>query len=203
VTTTREDGAALFVALGAMVLLSGVGAAVLVGVGAERAIAGNYRGAVAGALAVDAAVEGLVWELAAAPDWSQVLTGARTSAFRDGTHTPTLPSRETLDLDQLTADIQAETNATYPLGPNTPVFRLYGWGTLARLAGLVPQASGAYVAVWTADDPADGDGQAQQDANGSLLLHAEAFGYGRTRRVADVVISRAPAGVRVLSWRTK
>jgi hypothetical protein len=55
--------------------------------------------------------------------------------------------------------------------------------------------SAMYVAVWVADDPADGDGvtidgNPLADANGTLTLHAEAIGPGGTRKVIEVTVAR-------------
>jgi hypothetical protein len=52
-----------------------------------------------------------------------------------------------------------------------------------------------YVAVWVADDPADGtggiaDGNPAVDVNGTLTLHAEAVGPSGTRKVIEVTIAR-------------
>lgn len=201
-TRKNECGAALVMALLAIVCLSGLGLGLVAASNAERQIAGNARGAAATALAADAALEGVLLELAAAPDWSPLLAGG-VSVFHDTTHRPTTPSRVVVDLDQVTSEIQADASATYPLGVNTPAWRLFGWGPLTGLAGLPASDGGAYVAVWIADDPADADGSASTDANGTMMLHSEAFGFGATRRSADAVIARAPIGVRVLSWRSR
>ena len=116
---------------------------------------------------------------------------------------PVTSSRTIIDLDQITADLQSDVASTFALGANTPAWRLYAWGPLTRLAGLPATDSGAYVAVWLADDPADADGLPSVDANGTIMVHSEAFGFGATRRGVDAVIARAPVGVRVLSWRPR
>lgn len=197
----KEQGSALAFALLVVVCLSGLGLGLVASGNAERQIAANARGAAATSLAADAAIEGVLPEIAATPDWTTLLSGA-TSTFHDTTHQPTTASRTTVDLDQVRVEIQSEATATYPVGANTPTWRLFAWGPLTRLAGLAAEDSGAYVAVWLADDPADVDGVASADTNGTILVHSEAFGYGATRRSADAVIARAPVGVRVLSWRS-
>ena len=198
----REQGAALVLSLLVIVCLSGLGLGLVAATNAERQIAGNARGSAATALAADAAIEGVLTEISSVPNWNALLTGS-TSQFHDVTHRPLSPSRVVLDLDQVTIDIQADAASTYALGTNTPMWRLFAWGPLAQMAGLAAGDSGAYVAVWVADDPADADGSAGTDANATIMLHSEAFGFGATRRSADVVITRAPVGVRVLSWRSK
>lgn len=198
----KEQGAALVLALLIIVCLSGIGLGLTAASSAERQIAGNARMAAVTSLAADAAIEGVLSEIAAAPDWNALLSSA-VSNFHDATHRPVTSSRTTIDLDQVTSDIQSDTAGTYPLGPNTPAWRLFAWGPLTRLAGLAPMDSGAYVAVWIADDPADADGVATADTNGTIMVHSEAYGFGATRRGVDAVIARAPVGVRVLNWRSR
>ena len=198
----NQQGAALVLSLLVVVCLSGVGLGLAAASSAERQIAANARGAVATSAAAEAAVEGVLTEISAAPDWSVWLAGV-TSRFHDATRRPLTPSRVTVDLDQVTTELQAEAATAWPLGPNTPAWRLVAWGTLEALAGLEAGASGAYVAVWAADDPGEADAQASADSNGTIMLHGEAFGFGATRRAVDVVIVRAAAGPRVLSWRSR
>ena len=56
--------------------------------------------------------------------------------------------------------------------------------------------SPSYIAVWVADDPADGptlfnpDGDPLVDSNGTLTLHAEAFGPTGTHKVIEVTVAR-------------
>lgn len=198
----KEQGAALVLALLVIVCLSGLGLGLVAAAGSERQIAGNARTAAATALAADAAIEGVLPEIAAAPNWSSVLS-TTTSAFHDTTRRPTTPAQVVVDLDQVTTEIQADASATYPLGANTPAWRLFAWGRLTQLAGLAAGDSGAYVAIWVADDPADADGVPGADTNDTIMIHSEAFGYGASRRSADAVIARAPFGARILSWRSR
>ena len=198
----REQGAALVVSLLIIVCLSGLGLGLVVASNAERQIAANARGAAAVRLAADAAIEGVLGEVAAAPDWSGMLA-VGTSVFHGTTRRVVAPSRQVIDLDQVTAELQSEAATTYVLGDNRPVWRLFAWGPLTELAGLNPDASGAYVAVWVADDPSDADGSPVTDANDTIMVHSEAFGLGATRHGAEAVVARAPFGVRVLSWRSR
>ena len=197
----NQQGAALVMSLLVIVCLSGLGLGLIAAGTAERHIAGNARHAAETMAAAEAGIEGVLAEIAAAPSWSVLLSSA-VSRFHDATHRPQTASRTTIDLDLVTTEIQADAAALYALATNTPVWRLFAWGPLTTLAGLASSDSGAYVAVWLADDPADADGSAVADANGVIMLHSEAFGYGGTRRSVDVAIARAPTGVRVLSWRT-
>jgi hypothetical protein len=198
-----DGGAALVLALLVVVCLSGIGLGMVAASASERQISANSRNAAAINLAASAVVEGVIGEVAAAPSWSPLVSGAQLSMFNAGAHQVTTPSRTLLNLDVITAEIQADAAATYSLGGNTPQWRLFGWGPLTTLAGLPAGDSGAYVAVWVADDPSDNDGNASADANGVIMLHGEAFGYGASRAAADVVLKRTAAGPRVLSWRSR
>jgi hypothetical protein len=52
-----------------------------------------------------------------------------------------------------------------------------------------------------ADDGLDGDGDPAVDANGRMVVHAEAFGTGGARRAVQVSIARSPDGaLAVLGW---
>lgn len=202
-TRAPENGAALILALLVVVCLSGVGLGMVAASSAERQVSANARNATVIGLAASAVVEGVIGEVAAAPNWTPLVSGAQPSMFNAGSHQVMTPSRTPLNLDAITAEIQSDAAATYPLGANTPVWRLFGWGPLTTLAGLPAGDSGAYVAVWVADDPSDNDGNAAADANGVIMLHGEAFGYGASRAAADVVLKRTAAGPRVLSWRSR
>lgn len=198
-----ESGAALILSLLVVICLSGLGLGMAATSSSERQIAANARGAAVIGLAATAVVEGVLGEVAAADDWSPFVSGTRQSIFNAGAHQVTTASRTPLDLDAITAELQADAAAKYSLGANTPVWRLFGWGPLTTLAGLPAGDSGAYVAVWVADDPSDNDEDAASDANGVMMLHGEAFGYGASRASADVVVKRTAAGPRVLSWRSR
>lgn len=196
----RQQGAALVTALLVILCLSALGLGLIAASSAERQIAGNARGAAAIGLAADAAIEGVVSEIGRARDWSALLA-VTTSAFQDGPHQPQTPARIVIDLDAITTELQADATAAYPLGANTPRWRLFAWGPLTRLAGLAATESLAYVAVWVADDASDDDGDARADTNGVIMVHSEAFAGG-LRRSADAVLGQAVVGVRVLSWRS-
>jgi hypothetical protein len=47
-----------------------------------------------------------------------------------------------------------------------------------------------YIAVWVADDPAETDGNPLADGNGTLTLHAEAYGPNGSRKVVEVTVAR-------------
>ena len=102
---------------------------------------------------------------------------------------------ETVDLDARTAELNAEATRQWPLGPDTPRWRLVGWG---RLPALGPSRR---VAVWIADDVMDADGMPGEDRNGMLMIHVEAFGARGAAHVVAAHVQREAGTVRTVSWR--
>ena len=102
---------------------------------------------------------------------------------------------ETIDLDARTAELNADAARQWPLGPDTPRWRLVGWGRLPSM--LSPRR----VAVWIADDVMDGDGLSGEDRNGMLMIHVEAFGPRGASRVVSAHVKRDVASVQTVSWR--
>jgi hypothetical protein len=85
--------------------------------------------------------------------------------------------------------LQAETNTVGVWGPNNPQWQVYAYGPLSA---ILPDGvdSPVYVAVFVADDPSETDNNPQNDTNGVLTLHAEAWGAGGSRKVVEVTIAR-------------
>jgi Tfp pilus assembly protein PilX len=190
-----ETGTALIMALMSMMLLTALGAAVIVVTNTETRIADNYRNSQEALYAADAAAERVVQDLLMIPRWNDILTGAAKSAFVDGAATgqKTLPAggRVTLccDTNSATGQLQAATNAANLWGPNNPQWQLFAWAPLGEiLPGVI--RSPMYVAVWIADDPAESDGVPAADVNGTLTVHAEAYGPSGTRKVVEVTVAR-------------
>jgi hypothetical protein len=124
------------------------------------------------------------------PRWNDLLNGTVQSSFIDGTLTPTTPSGEALNLTAMTADVQAQSDASAPWGVNNPQWRLFAYGPLSNLLGEGSVQSHAYVAVWIADDPSETDGNPAADANGVVTLLAQAFGPQGTRRAVEVTVAK-------------
>jgi Tfp pilus assembly protein PilX len=190
-----EEGAALIIALMAMMLLTALGAAVVMVSNTESRIADNYRNSQEALYAADAAAERVVQDLLMIPRWNDILNGTAKSAFVDGTITgqKTLPGggRMTLccDANTATGQLQAETTTANLWGPDNPSWQLFAWGPISDLLPGVVR-SPMYVAVWIADDPAEDDGNPAADGNGTLTVHAEAFGPSGTRKVVEVTVAR-------------
>ena len=81
---SNEDGTALIIALMSMMLLTALGAAVIMVSNTETRIANNYRNSQEALYAADAAVERVVQDLLMVPRWNDILAGAAQSAFVDG-----------------------------------------------------------------------------------------------------------------------
>jgi hypothetical protein len=173
----RENGIALMVALMAMLLMTALGAALLLTTSSETIIAGNFRTSGEGLYAADAALERIVDDLLTVHDWNSLLGGAVQSAFIDGAPngTRTLSDGSTIELTQAVdmancrkitacsaADMDLVTGER-PWGPNNPRWRLYGYGNLSNLTPTASVSSPYYVIVMVGDDPSELDDDATKD----------------------------------------
>jgi hypothetical protein len=203
-----ESGAALLLALLTIMLLSAV-AAVLVNVTTtETMIAAAHRHAQETSYAAESAVERALRDLAELQDWSLALLPSPAnvqSTFVDGQLYPVTPAGTQLDVGALTLARQAESDTH--AGPSvfsndSPRWRLYAHAALADIVPVGMPVQPAYVLVWVADDGADGDGDASLDTNGRMLVFADAYGAGGTRRSVEAAIEKTPEGMlKVLTWR--
>jgi Tfp pilus assembly protein PilX len=199
-----QQGAALIIALMAMMLLTALGATVFMVSRTESAIAGNYRDSQEALYAADAAIERVVQDLLMVPRWNDILANSGsgvagvTSSFTIGNPGAqiALPAGGKVTLNTATASLQAATDTENLWGPNNPQWRLYAWGPLSELLSPATIDTNMFVAVWIADDPADGpdlvnpDGNPLLDANGTLTIRAEAIGAGGTRKTIEVTVAR-------------
>jgi len=219
---------ALLTVMALLLVVSTLGAAVLLSSSTESRIAFFFRTGLEARHAADAAAERALLDLIAEPDWSLVLSGAVRSRFVDGLPSgPRSPGYGVqLVLDEVRnlvncghavicsdAELDAVT-AARPWGANNPRWQLYAY---APLALLLPSGveSRSYAVVLVGDDPAETDGNPLRDAagvtdpgHGIVLVRAEAFGPGGARRAVELTVARvmrgSPAGpaVRILGWRT-
>lgn len=191
-----ERGTALIIALMAMMLLTALGAAVVMVSNTETHIASNYRNSQEALYAADAVSERVVQDLLLIPRWNDILSGAAQSGFVDGamTASKTVPGGGTITLccgaGTATAELQAETDTLNLWGANNPQWKLFAWGPLNDMLPNNQIDSPMYVAVWVADDPAETDANPAADVNGTLTLHAEAIGPSGTRKVIEVTVAR-------------
>src|SRR5207237_7108838 len=121
-----ERGTALIIALMAMMLLTALGAAVVMVSSTETAISSNYRNGQEALYAADAALERVVQDLLMIPRWNDILTGTSQSGFVDGAMTAqkTLPGGGRMTLccgaNTATGQLQSETDTLNLWGPNNP-----------------------------------------------------------------------------------
>jgi hypothetical protein len=198
-----DDGVALLITLLIVALLAALAAALLGVTDLERLSAATGRRGASVFYASDAALECVIQDLSATPDWTVVLAGGQTSALDDGAMTPVAAWGQTIDLAALTTALQVETTAATPLGANTPRWRLF---LHASLRDLVPAAAGEpwpYLVAWVADDPGETDDDPFTDANLSVQVRARAIGMGGMHRDLAAVVERDAASdaVRLVSWR--
>jgi hypothetical protein len=215
----------IIVAFMAMLLMSALGASLVLTTSSDALIAANFRNAQEGVYAAGAAIERTKEHLATVADWNRILDGSMQSPFVDGTPSGvrTLDDGSWLDLGRTlnmmncrrvtscsASNLTANT-AQRPWGANNPVWRLYAYGPLSSLFPLHPVDSPYYVIVMVADDPSENDddplhdGQAETNpGTGVLALRAEAFGPRGTHQVVEMTVARSrveEGDVRVLSWR--
>ena len=216
---------AVVIALLSLLLMSALGAALVLTTSSESMIAANFGGAQEGLYAADAVLERAVDDLAAIADWNGVLAGATRSAFVDGAPGGVRPLADgsLLDLDAMlnlancrqtgTCSQSALTAITSsrPWGANNPIWQLFAYGRLASLlpAGMIESAY--YVVVMAADDHAETDGDPRRDGDtaenpgsGVLSLRAQAFGPRSVRQLIELTVARAAPDapeMRIVAWR--
>ena len=211
-----ERGTALLCALMVTALLTTLGGSLVMVVVTETLVGAHQRASQEALYAVEAGVERAIGELRAIPAWQSIPAPGATSSvaeLRDGALTPTLADGTRLNLVQLTADRQADSDRFYPNTPDRPAWRLFGHTPHDRLIADDAGTSPPYVVVWITDDPGDLDGDPATDANDVLLVHGEVFGTRGVHRQVEVTIHRrsaldaAGAGgamrsdVDVIAWR--
>ena len=171
----NEQGTALIIALMAMMLLTALAAAVVMVSSTEVKIAGNYNNAQETLYAADAAVERVVQDLLLVPRWNDILAGTVQSALIDGSAAAvkSVPGggsiRLCCDAASATGQLQAATDALNQWGTNNPKWKLFAY---APLKNMLPDVA--------MDSP----------TNGTLTLHAEAFGPTGTHKVIEVTVAR-------------
>ena len=207
----NDRGAALIMALMAMLLLSALGLALVLSTTTESMITGNFRYGQEAMYAADGAVERVMDDLLTVPDWNQILNGTVRSGFIDGAPngTRTMGDGTLLDLTQVTnvancghvaACFVAEMNTSTedrPWGANNPRWVLYAYGPLTTMVPTSTINSNVYVVVWVGDDQSENDDDPTVDGNaqtnpgtGVLAMHVETFGPQGTHKVLDVTVAK-------------
>jgi hypothetical protein len=218
-----ERGAALVVALLAMVVMVTIGSALMLTAATESKITRNFRNSTAAFYAADAVLERAVDELRGVADWNQLLAGNIRSAFADGEPSGrrVLADGKTIDLGGIRNDLNCRNaggcsgaaldaiTAERPWGANNPRWQPFAWGYLNGLLQSSAADASFYVVVFVADDPSECDdnplvdggavvscpaGSKENPGEGVLSVRAEAFGPFGTHRVVELTVSRAQNG---------
>lgn len=209
---SEERGAALIVALMAMVLVMAIGAGLILSSSSESMVAANFSVAAGAKYAADAMLERLLGDLAATANWTDIPSGMLASGFVDGSPgLRTLADRRIIDLNEVrnrancekptacsAADLDAITTER-SWGALNPRWVLYAHGPLPTLIGGRAADAPFYVVGLVADDPTDNDGDPGHDGVSTgppnpgrqvLVLRAEAFGPRSAHHVVEATVAR-------------
>ena len=207
-----EQGVALIVALMAVLLLSALGMGLMLTTTTETLITNNYRDSVEATYAADAAIERVVQDLLTVPDWNDVISGVKKSAFVYGATSGALPGGGDIDLAKATNMLNCGTvsdcsiaamnawTAERPWTDNNPRWQLYAYGPVTEMIETGTVSSPMYVVVWVADDQAENDndptkdgGLANNPGKGVIALRAESFGPNGAHKVIEVTVAKTDA----------
>jgi hypothetical protein len=194
----------------ALMLMSALGAALVLTTSSETVIAANYRNSVEALYAADAVAERALGELAAISDWDALLNGLVHSSFVDGSPdgVKATPDGGALDLTQVLAlancgkvtacspaEVVGNATGNRPGAADNPVWRLFAYGPLNAVTPAVD--SPFYGVVLIADDPPERDGDPARDGSGEgnpragvISLRAEAFGRRGTHKIVELMVAR-------------
>lgn len=198
---SEERGSVVLLVLVFMVLATALGTGLTTLAVTERLAADNYRVGMETTYAAGMAAEFVTRELSARPEWTTALCCGNRSAFADGSRAVILPSGESADLDRETTVLQRMTDAESGPLVAREQWQLFAWGPLERLAGSVPERRLPYAIAWVADDRGETDGDAFNDANGVIVVRAQARGARGTIRTVERVLKRGAGPVEVISSR--
>jgi hypothetical protein len=185
---------ALLISMMALSVLAALAATLVLGTVTETAVATTYREGIETFYAAEAAVEFVIQDLAAAPDWEGIVAGEVMSSFVDG---PPLGVRRVgavlFDLAAATDDVLAATGGY----DDEREYRIYAHG---RLADMIPDSAARspyYVAVWIA-----GIGATDIERRSAISVVGRAYGPTGSRRsvVVSVIRPDSEEMVRVVSW---
>ncbi|MCY4658226.1 MAG: hypothetical protein OXF93_00230 [Acidobacteria bacterium] len=205
----RAEGIALVVTLMASVVLLGIAGVLVPLASTEVMIAANYRRAVEGLHAAEAALEWTVGELTPSPVWRAALVDGARSRLWAGTPELRLADGTRVPLDDETAVLRGDGAGPGGAGRGLD-WSLFAHGPLADLVPL-PEGYGEWhVAVWLAPAPGAA-GRDPEDAGGTIAVHAAALDPGRGHRAVQAELVRVvpplpvPGGateyVQLIAWR--
>ena len=162
----------------------------------ERRIATSHLKTVQTAYAANAAVRLAIHAVSQSPLSNLWPTTGTVAALASAAPVMAIAPGETVDLAARTVELDSDASRRWPLGPDTPRWRLVAWGRLPELP-----ASSMRIAIWIADDVMDGDGIPGTDLNGMLMIRGEAFGQGGAARAVVAHVRREGGLVSTVSWR--
>jgi hypothetical protein len=184
----------LLIAMMALSVLTALAATLVLGTMTETAVAASYREGVETFYAAEAAVEFVIQDLAAAPDWEGIAAGEQVSSFVDG---PPLGVRQVgavlFDLAAATDDIVGATSGY----DDDREYRIYANGRLSDMLPGAAPASPYYVVVWIA-----GVGDTDTERQSTLSVVGRAYGPTGSRRSITLTVIRGDSDgmVRIVSW---
>ena len=187
-----EEGTALVIALMAVLLLTALGATVVMVTNTETKISANHRNSVEALYAADAAVERVVEELLMVPRWNDILTGTAQSAFSDGARQT--PRRCPAAARSSSTRPRRSCRPTrMPWRSGAPTIRSGG----CLRGGRSPTSRPAWKSTARCTRPCGSPTTRPRptaiptaDTNGTLTVHAEALGPFGTRKVIEVTVAR-------------
>ena len=185
---------ALLISMMALSVLTALAATLVLGTVTETAVASSYREGIETFYAAEAAVEFVIQDLAAVPDWEGIVVGEDVSSFVDG---PPLGVRRAgavlFDLAAATDDVVGAT-AGYD---DDREYRIYANGRLSDLLPGTATGSPYYVVVWIA-----GVGATDTERQSTISVVGRAYGPTGSRRSVVVTVIRPDSDgmVRVVSW---
>jgi hypothetical protein len=177
------------------VLVGGLVAAALPLALTESSAAAHARDAVVWRTSAEGALEVALRALEDTATWEPVLAGTVRGPIYESAG---------LDVAALEAEITREWGARLDRGADTPRWSLFAVGPAALWLGPTPAGvPTAALAVWVADDGADGDGDRERDSNGRVMVHAEAIGAMGGRASLTALVERVgstPGPLRRVAW---
>jgi len=220
-TAGSEKGIALVFSLLALLMLSALGAGLVMTTSTEAAIGGNFRAATEARYAARAVAQRAVLDMQTQTSWDGMLAGIELSAFADGLPwgPRQLPGSIAIDLTEITSmancgqaapcsvAAMASNRPGRPWGANNPRWRPYAWGPLSAFEGG-PRPNGDYfVIALVGDDGAENDGDPETDGasltnpgSGRILVRGLAIGPRNIRSAVELTAARLANGaVNVLS----
>ena len=183
----------LVMSMMALTLLTALAGAAVLGTITETAIAASYREGTETFYAAEAVTEFVIQDLAAAPDWEEIVNGKTFSSFVDGPIGVRRVGAVMLDLAAATQDVIAATRGY----DDDAAYRLYAHGRLADLAPGSGSGSPYYVVAWIAGLAEDGS-----EGQSTMRIVGRAYGPTGSRRsvVVSVIRPDSRSELRIVSW---